>query len=123
MPFLKDLMNNETKTERFPGLMQNLVLKSSTSTSKNFENIIFIDTPGLADGNLKYKFDIEEVLDWFSYHTDLIMCFFDPQGQALCKRTMKLIKHLYPKNQNKMHFIMTKGDVFDSDDDRMKCMC
>lgn len=103
--------------------MQNLVLKSSTSSAKNFENIIFIDTPGLADGNLKYKFEIEEVLEWFSYHADLIMCFFDPQGQALCKRTMKLIKRLYPINQNKMHFIMTKGDVFDSDDDRMKCMC
>jgi len=46
--------------------MENLILKSSASTEKNFENVIFIDTPGLADGNLKYKFNIEEVLEWFT---------------------------------------------------------
>jgi len=22
-----------------------------------------------------------------------------------------------------MHFVMTKGDVFDTDEDRLKCMC
>jgi GTP1/Obg family GTP-binding protein len=103
--------------------MENLVLKSSSSTSRNFENTIFIDTPGLADGNLKYKFDIEDALEWFTHHSDMILVFFDPQGQALCKRTMKLISRLYPENQNKMQFLMTKGDIFDSDDDRLKCMC
>jgi hypothetical protein len=36
---------------------------------------------------------------------------------------MKLISRLYPENQNKMQFLMTKGDIFDSDDDRLKCMC
>lgn len=76
--------------------MENLVLKSSSSKSRNFENTIFIDTPGLADGNLKYKFDIEDALEWFTHHSDMILVFFDPQGQALCKRTMKLISRLYP---------------------------
>jgi hypothetical protein len=66
LPFLKDLIDSDRKTERFPGLMENLILKSSASTEKNFENVIFIDTPGLADGNLKYKFNIEEVLEWFT---------------------------------------------------------
>ena len=98
LPFLKDLIDNDRKTERFPGLMENLILKSSTSTEKNFENVIFIDTPGLADGNLKYKFNIEEVLEWFTKHCDLVLTFFDPQGQALCRRTMSLIKQLYPTN-------------------------
>jgi predicted GTPase len=124
LPFLKELLvDNDRKVEKFPGLMENLILKSSTSTEKNFENVIFIDTPGLADGNLKYKFNIEEVLEWFSKRCDLVLTFFDPQGQALCRRTMSLIKHLYPQNQNKMHFVMTKGDIFDSDEDRLKCMC
>jgi ribosome biogenesis GTPase A len=66
LPFLKDLINTERKEEKFPGLMENLILKTSISTEKNFENVIFIDTPGLADGNLKYKFNIEETLEWFS---------------------------------------------------------
>ena len=96
LPFLKDLYSHDSRQERFPGLMENLVLKSSSSKSRNFENTIFIDTPGLADGNLKYKFDIEDALEWFTHHSDMILVFFDPQGQALCKRTMKLISRLYP---------------------------
>lgn len=67
LPFLKDLMiDDKRKTERFPGLVENMVLKTSTSTAKDFENIIFIDTPGLADGNLRYKFNIEDTLAWFA---------------------------------------------------------
>ena len=55
-------MDHERRSERYPGLLENLTLKSSISKAKNFENTIFIDTPGLADGNLKYKFDIEGTL-------------------------------------------------------------
>lgn len=95
IPFLKDLYDREGKNELFPGLLENLYLKASTSTAKDFKNLILIDTPGLADGNLHYKFDIEGALEWFSKHCDLVLVFFDPQGQALCKRTMNLIKHLY----------------------------
>ena len=59
LPFLKDLYDQETKLEKFPGLLENLFIKSCVSDAKDFQNIIFIDTPGLADGDLKYKFDIE----------------------------------------------------------------
>ena len=59
-------------------MLENLFLKSSTSTAKDFKNIIFIDTPGLADGNLNYKFPIEDTLTWLSNHCDLILVFFDP---------------------------------------------
>ncbi len=105
LPFLKDLyLDALNKTERFPGLLENLVLKTSPSKSKDFENVIFIDTPGLADGNLQYKFDIEGTLEWFSKHADLVLAFFDPQGQALCKRTNTLLSKLYnaPGSQNKL---------------------
>ena len=78
VPFLKDLYDKEAKKERFPGLLDNLFLKACTSTEKDFSNIIFIDTPGLADGNLQYKFDIEGVLAWIARHCDLVMVFFDP---------------------------------------------
>ena len=40
--------------------------------------MIFIDTPGLADGNLKYKFDIEGALEWLTERCDIVMVFFDP---------------------------------------------
>jgi len=125
LPFLGDLLNRERKTELFPGLLENMTLKTSTSTSRNFSNIIFIDTPGLADGNLRYKFDVEGSIEWFACKSDLILVFLDPQGQALCKRTMKIVKELYDQQlcENKVHFVMTKGDVFETDDDRLKCMC
>ncbi len=78
VPFLKDLFDKNEKKEKFPGLLENLFLKSSTSTAKDFKNIILIDTPGLADGNLNYKFNIEDTISWMANHCDLILAFFDP---------------------------------------------
>jgi len=49
---MKALYDKKLKTERFPGLLQNLSIKTSPSTAKNFPNMVFIDTPGLADGGL-----------------------------------------------------------------------
>lgn len=80
VPFMKELYDRKTKVERFPGLLQNLSVKTSSSKNRNFENIVFIDTPGLADGGLKYKFNVEEVYLWFARHVDLICVFLDPIG-------------------------------------------
>lgn len=68
----------------FPGLLQNLSIKTSPSKLRNFQNIVFIDTPGLADGGLNYKFDVDKVYSWFARHVDVICVFLDPVGQALC---------------------------------------
>jgi GTPase Era involved in 16S rRNA processing len=50
------------------------------SNQREFENVIFVDTPGLADGQLKYKFEIEKSIEWMASHCDLILTFFDPHG-------------------------------------------
>ena len=84
LPFMKDLYDKKNKTEKFPGLLSNLSVKTSTSKINNFDQIVFIDTPGLADGALRYKFDVEEVYKWLARHCDLVLVFFDPIGQALC---------------------------------------
>lgn len=97
IPFLKDLYDRDKKIEQFSGLLENLYLKSVPSNSKDFHNVIFIDTPGLADGDLQYKFDIDETLNWFGRHCDMILVFLDPNGQALCKRTNTLIAKLHQK--------------------------
>ena len=80
LPFLQELVDPVKKTERFPALLENMSLKTSTSEAKNFQNVIFIDTPGLADGNLRYKFDVEASFDWFAKQSDMILVFLDPQG-------------------------------------------
>ena len=124
LPFMKALYDKKLKTERFPGLLQNLSVKTSPSTARNFPNMVFIDTPGLADGGLQYKFDVEEVLLWFTRHCDLVLVFLDPIGQALCQKTNKLVKRLMEEQDHaEVRFYMTKGDMFKSEEDRSKCMC
>ena len=87
LPFMEELIDKKTKKEKFPGLLDSMTVKTSGSKARNFEQIVFIDTPGLADGGLRYKFDVEGVYEWFAKHCDLCCVFLDPIGQALCQRT------------------------------------
>ena len=80
LPFMEELYDKKTKQERFPGLLNNMTVKTSMSKARNFDQIVFIDTPGLADGGLRYKFDVEGVYEWFAKHCDLICVFLDPIG-------------------------------------------
>ena len=80
LPFMEELYDKKTKKERFPGLLNNMTVKTSTSKARNFDQIVFIDTPGLADGGLRYNFDVEGVYEWFAKHSDLICVFLDPIG-------------------------------------------
>ena len=92
LPFMKELYDKNDKKEKFPGLLANMSVKTSTSRIRNFEQIVFIDTPGLADGDLRYRFDVNGVYKWMARHCDLILVFLDPIGQALCTKTNDLIK-------------------------------
>mmetsp|Transcript_21873 Transcript_21873/g.29281 ORF Transcript_21873/g.29281 Transcript_21873/m.29281 type:complete len:179 (+) Transcript_21873:510-1046(+) len=122
LPFMEELYDKESKKERFPGLLDSMTVKTSKSHLRNFEQIVFIDTPGLADGGLRYKFDVEGVYEWFAKHVDLVCVFLDPVGQALCQKTNALISRLVTQ-QCDVKFFMTKGDMFRSDQDLAKCMC
>ena len=117
------MYNKDTKKERFEGLLKNLQIKTSPSTSRHFQSIVFIDTPGLADGGLQYKFDVEEVFMWFARHCDVILVFLDPIGQALCQKTNKLVSRLIKEQSHaEVKFYMTKGDMFKTESDCNKCM-
>jgi GTPase Era involved in 16S rRNA processing len=90
-----------------------LSVTTSTSTARNFENVVFVDTPGLADGNLQYKFDVDEVYMWLARHCDLILVFLDPIGMALCSRTNTFLKRLHQEGlQTEVKYYLTKGDIF-----------
>lgn len=112
---MRELKNNKTKQEMFPGLLNNLSIKMVPSKERHFENIVFIDTPGLADGNLKYKFDVDAVYKWFAKHCDIVMVFMDPIGQALCTKTNVLVNDLISQEGAEVRFVMTKGDMFRTD--------
>ncbi len=76
----------------FPkGVVDYLNTEVATSKQKKFSFVTFIDTPGLVDGDMKYPFDVEETLTWMGLRADLILVFFDPLGQALCRRTLDIV--------------------------------
>lgn len=49
---------------------------------------------------------------------DLIFVFFDPIGQALCKRTLNLVEKLNEKHADCMRFYLTKADEAGYESDR-----
>jgi hypothetical protein len=90
----------------------------TTSKQKQFSLITFIDTPGLVDGDMKYPFDVDAAIRWFGGIADLIFVYFDPIGQALCKRTLNLVERLNEHHGSKIHFFLSKADEAGSDTDR-----
>ena len=92
---------------------------SSTSFKEEFKLVTLIDTPGLVDADgVKYPIDVDKALIELGNHANLIFVFFDPFGQALCKRTLNIVEQLNQRHGNKMHFFLTKCDTIERVDDR-----
>ena len=49
---------------------------------------------------------------------DLIFVFFDPIGQALCKRTLNLVEELNHKHADRIRFYLSKADEAGHESDR-----
>lgn len=49
---------------------------------------------------------------------DLIFVFFDPMGQALCKRTLSLVEKLNDTHADRMRFYLSKADEAGHEADR-----
>ncbi len=49
---------------------------------------------------------------------DLIFVFFDPIGQALCKRTLNIVEKLNEKHSDHMRFYLSKADEAGHESDR-----
>ncbi|MGH0174552.1 UNVERIFIED_CONTAM: hypothetical protein FKN15_068303 [Acipenser sinensis] len=100
------------------GVSDYLSTEISTSREKRFGLVTFIDTPGLVDGDMKYEFDVERALLWLGDQVDLVFVFFDPMGQALCKRTLNIVERLSEENGEKMRFYLSKADEAGDESDR-----
>ena len=127
----RDTLKGQATMQLFPHLMQDLEqfapsiyngLQTEVSTSKerSFGLITFIDTPGLVDGSFEYLFPVEDAILAVAKHTDLIYIFFDPVGQALCDRTMKVIERLNEGHAEKMRYFLSKADTVPDEMDRQK---
>jgi len=60
----------------FPGVSEYLSTEICTSRQKRFSLVTFVDSPGLVDGDMKYPFDVDEVIMWLGelLRTNLARC-------------------------------------------------
>uniref|UniRef100_A0A8C2HNV2 Si:ch211-11k18.4 n=1 Tax=Cyprinus carpio TaxID=7962 RepID=A0A8C2HNV2_CYPCA len=96
--------------QEFKGLSEYLGTEICTSRQKRFSLVTFVDTPGLVDGDMKYPFDVDQAILWLGELCDLILVFFDPMGQALCKRTLNIVEKLNEKQGDRLRFYLSKAD-------------
>ncbi|XP_068087078.1 uncharacterized protein [Anabrus simplex] len=104
------------------GVVDFLSTEISTSKQKKFSLVTFVDTPGLVDGDMQYPFDVNEAVSWLGKMADLVFVFFDPIGQALCKRTLTLVEKLNTNHTEKMRFYLSKADDAGDESDRQRVM-
>ncbi|XP_002733769.1 uncharacterized protein LOC100378905 [Saccoglossus kowalevskii] len=114
-PHFKELVNIE-------GVVEYLVTEITTSKQKKFSLVTFVDTPGLVDGDMKYPFNVDESILWLGDRADLIFVFFDPIGQALCKRTLNLVEKLNEDHSDRIRFYLSKADEAGHESDRQRVM-
>ncbi|KAG9261993.1 hypothetical protein AMEX_G25614 [Astyanax mexicanus] len=106
----------------FKGVTDYLCAEISTSKQKKFSLVTFVDTPGLVDGDMVYPFDVNSAITSFGEQADLIFVFFDPMGQALCKRTLNIVEKLSEKCGDKLRFYLSKADEAGRETDRQRVM-
>uniref|UniRef100_A0A7N8WKX8 Si:ch211-11k18.4 n=1 Tax=Mastacembelus armatus TaxID=205130 RepID=A0A7N8WKX8_9TELE len=106
----------------FKGVSEYLSTEICTSRQKRFSLVTFVDSPGLVDGDMKYPFDVDEVILWLGDLCDLILVFFDPMGQALCKRTLNIVESLNEKHGDRLRFYLSKADEAGGESDRQRVM-
>eukprot|EP00916_Digyalum_oweni_P005278 GHVL01009259.1.p1 GENE.GHVL01009259.1~~GHVL01009259.1.p1 ORF type:complete len:426 (-),score=52.59 GHVL01009259.1:1168-2445(-) len=117
IPFLEELCRIH------PDFIDHLSAKTFPAAESRLTLVNLIDTPGLADGDLKYPFDIDAITKWLVEHVDLVFVFLDPIGQALCRRTTAILKEVHEQNSSKIRYFMTKTDQIRTEADRIKVIC
>jgi len=108
--------------QEMPGVLDYLSTEISTSKQKKFPLVTFVDSPGLVDGDMSYPFDVNEAILWLSELCDLVFVFFDPIGQALCKRTLNIVEKISESHSEKMRFYLSKADEAGHESDRQRVM-
>jgi len=108
---------------KVPPVLDHLTTEVSTSKCKKFNLVNLIDSPGLVDGEMKYPFDINKSILWWANLVDLVFVFFDPIGQALCKRTLDICDEMASNGyREKMRFYLSKADEAGHEADRQRVM-
>ncbi|XP_058261910.1 uncharacterized protein LOC131363417 isoform X1 [Hemibagrus wyckioides] len=124
------LTSNETfrlyphfkRLQEVKGVSEYVSAEICTSRQKHFSLVTFVDTPGLVDGDMKYPFDVDQAILQLGDVCDLILVFFDPMGQALCRRTLNIVEQLYERQGDRLRFYLSKADEAGGESDRQRVM-
>lgn len=60
----------------FLGVSEYLSTEICTSRQKRFSLVTFVDSPGLVDGDMKYPFDVDEVIMWLGEFCLSLYCSY-----------------------------------------------
>lgn len=71
---------------------------------------------------MQYPFDVNRAILWLGDLADLIFVFFDPIGQALCKRTLNIVEELSDHHSEIMRFYLSKADEAGDESDRQRVL-
>jgi len=108
--------------QKIEGVADYLTTEISTSKQKKFNLVMFVDTPGLVDGDMSYPFDVNKSIEFLGSLCDLIFVFFDPIGQALCKRTLNIVENLNAQSSDRIRFFLSKADTAGTESDRQRVL-
>lgn len=108
--------------QQLDGVADYLTTEISTSKQKKFNLVMFVDTPGLVDGDMSYPFDVNKSIEFLGSLCDIILVFFDPIGQALCKRTLNIIENLNAVANDRIKFYLSKADTAGTESDRQRVL-
>ena len=93
---------------RFPRSVKKKPNPTLLSLHLSLSQVDLIDSPGLVDGDVSYPFDVNKAIEFMADHVDMMLVFMDPTGQALCTRTMNVVKMLNEKHYAKLKYFLTK---------------
>jgi len=108
--------------QQLDGVADYITTEISTSKQKKFNLVMFVDTPGLVDGDMSYPFDVNKSIEFLGSLCDIILVFFDPIGQALCKRTLNIIENLNQTASDRIKFYLSKADTAGTESDRQRVL-
>lgn len=52
----------------------------------------------------------------------MVFVFFDPMGQALCRRTLNILESMWTNHSEKVRLYLAKSDEAGTEIDRQKCV-
>jgi len=113
---------NDGLKSKYQGIEKYFHVEIVPERNRSFPCVDFVDTPGLTDGKEDYGWELTDVLpEMAELQADLVLCFLDPRGQALCERMMVVLTKMYQRFPEKVKLFMSRADEVATERDRNKC--